>query len=353
MPTQVNSSKVAHLKTVGITLPINLVQKARKYGLNISFIARKALIQEINRIEGRLSKTASNSQPWWARRDLNPRPTGYERFCSSRPVCWVDLRDRFLVWGVGRFSRGYLKNLRVVLDRFQPVIGCVEDVDGLFAVPMKESVKRELWFAVRNLFKFCLEHGWDREWIRRLMDAMPKCPQSRVDLRRPRVYQILNLLKALREAPIKYQAFYNLILDSAVRPFHAIEVLQGWNEENLERVRRGVYMYYVGIEREEKHCWIIFVTRYTLNLIGRMREAPTIAGYCCFQKRMGLLRPKLVQKFAYNSMRSCGVDRDIAEFLSGRKPQGIGAKHYTELVFLAEKQYPKYARFLEKLRRNV
>ena len=76
--TQANSSKITRLKTVGITLPINLVKKARKYGLNISFLARKALIQEIQRIEaknvdGRL-KGASNSQPWWGRGDLNSRP---------------------------------------------------------------------------------------------------------------------------------------------------------------------------------------------------------------------------------------------------------------------------------------
>jgi len=179
---------------------------------------------------------------------------------------------------------------------------------------------------------------------------MPKCPQSRIDLRRPRPYQILNLLRALREAPIKYQAFYNLILDSAVRPFHAVEVLKGWNEENLERIKRSIYIYYVGIEREEKHCWVVFLTKYTLDLIEKMKRPPTIDGYCNFQKRKGLLRPKLVQKFAYNAMRSCGVDRDIAEFLSGRKPEGIGAKHYAELIFLAEQQYPKYARYLEKLR---
>ena len=76
--TQANSNRLLRLKTVGVTLPINLVQKARKYGLNISFLARKALQAEIQRIEarnidGRL-KGASNSQAWWGRGDLNSRP---------------------------------------------------------------------------------------------------------------------------------------------------------------------------------------------------------------------------------------------------------------------------------------
>ena len=76
--TQADSSKVTRLKTVGITLPITLFQKARKYGLNISFIARKALIKEINKIENknvdRLARQASNSQTWWGCPDLNRGP---------------------------------------------------------------------------------------------------------------------------------------------------------------------------------------------------------------------------------------------------------------------------------------
>ena len=76
--TQADSSKITRLKTVGITIPINLVLKARKYGLNISFITRKALIKEINKIENknvnRLAKQASNSQEWWGCPDLNRGP---------------------------------------------------------------------------------------------------------------------------------------------------------------------------------------------------------------------------------------------------------------------------------------
>ena len=76
--TRVNSSKITPLKTVGVTLPIDLIKKARKYGLNISYIARKALLAEIQRIEnqnidGRL-KGASNSQAWWGCPDLNRGP---------------------------------------------------------------------------------------------------------------------------------------------------------------------------------------------------------------------------------------------------------------------------------------
>ena len=76
--TQANSSKITRFKTVGITLPTELIQKARKYGLNISFIARKAIIQEINRMENQnvdgRAKRDSNSQEWWGCPDLNRGP---------------------------------------------------------------------------------------------------------------------------------------------------------------------------------------------------------------------------------------------------------------------------------------
>ena len=79
--TRVNSSKLLRLKTVGVTLPTELVSKARKYGINISQICRKALLEEIMKIEakfvGGLPKEASNSPAWCGGWDLNPRtPTG-------------------------------------------------------------------------------------------------------------------------------------------------------------------------------------------------------------------------------------------------------------------------------------
>ena len=262
------------------------------------------------------------------------------------------MRRQFLVWCKGRFSERYIKNMRVVLDRFDPVIEGVRDVDRLFAV-CGDGARRELWFAVRNLLKFCWEHGWDKKWISQLMNVMPKCPKSGVDLRSPREPEVLSLLRFLHKAALKYEAFYNLILDSAVRPFHGLEILNDWNWRKLEIVSDGVYKYYANIEREEKHCWVIFVSGYTVNLIEKLDEKLTVNGYCCFQRRHKLPRPKHVQRFAYNQMRRRGVDRDVAEFLSGRKPDGVGEKHYAELLMLAEEQYPTYAKYVTELRKKA
>jgi intergrase/recombinase len=261
------------------------------------------------------------------------------------------LRNGFLLWARARFNPVYVRDFVYALDKWQPVICSVEDIDRLFAGDFPG--KRHLWFAVRNLLKYCGQHGWDKEWVKSLLGVMPPVPQSRPDNRVPKEHEVLGLLRALRKAKMKYQAFHNLILDSAVRPAHVVEILRGFKLDNLEELGGGVYKYNVTIERGEKHTFICFITEYTLKLIREMEDPISLSGYKVFQKRHKTLRPKLLQKFAYNMMRKSGVDRDIAEFISGRKPEGIGPKHYAELIMLSEEQYPKYALYLKGLREKV
>ena len=74
--------------TVGITLPPEMVRKAREYGLNISKICENALKIYIKRLEESETETnggadsirASRSPefPEILGRDLNPRPPPYQ-----------------------------------------------------------------------------------------------------------------------------------------------------------------------------------------------------------------------------------------------------------------------------------
>ena len=265
-----------------------------------------------------------------------------------KPISWKELRNGFLLWAKARFSPAYVRDLKYILDKHQPVIGRLEDLEGLFAGDFPG--KRHLWLAVRNLLKYCVLHGWPKNIIEALIQNMPSIPKTGADNRVPREEQIISLLSALKGEKVKYRAFYNLILDSAVRPAHAVEILAGFNPSNLEEIDPGIFKYHVSIERREKHTFIAFITETTLSLIRKVEEPLTLNAYKVFQKRRKMLRPKLVQKFAYNMMRKSGVDRDIAEFISGRKPEGIGAKHYAELIMLAEEQYPRYAAYLKALR---
>ena len=66
-------------KTVGVTLPPELIQKARKHGLNISRVCEEALSSIINHLEGGETEKGgfgTVGSEWRARRELNPGPTG-------------------------------------------------------------------------------------------------------------------------------------------------------------------------------------------------------------------------------------------------------------------------------------
>jgi intergrase/recombinase len=151
-----------------------------------------------------------------------------------------------------------VKDFIYALDKWQPVIRSAEDIDRLFAGEFPG--KRHLWLAVRNLLKYCAVHGWSKADIKQLLEVMPPIPKTNPDNRVPREHEMLDLLRALRKAKIKYQAFYNLILDSAVRPAHAVEILANFNLDRLEELGIGIYKYHITIERRGNIPYICFIS---------------------------------------------------------------------------------------------
>ncbi|MEM2998895.1 MAG: hypothetical protein QXX34_00005 [Candidatus Bathyarchaeia archaeon] len=140
----------------------------------------------------------------------------------KKTIFWKEVRNGFIIWAKGRFGSHYVKDLRNTLDKWGPVIRSVEDVDGLFAGEFPG--KRHLWFGIRNLLKYCASHGWSVNEIKPLMEAMPPVKKAKPDNKVPKETQVLETLGKLKSAPIPVQAVYNLVLDSAIRPLHAVEV---------------------------------------------------------------------------------------------------------------------------------
>jgi intergrase/recombinase len=70
---------------------------------------------------------------------------------------------------------------------------------------------------------------------------------------------------------------------------------------------------------------------------------------------MGFISPKYLRKFAFDTMISDGfnIPESVADFIEGRVPKKIGAKHYTALLKQADGFYPKYADYLTKLRYSL
>jgi intergrase/recombinase len=47
------------------------------------------------------------------------------------------------------------------------------------------------------------------------------------------------------------------------------------------------------------------------------------------------------------------IPESVADFIQGRVPRSIGAKHYMRLKRKADQFYPRYAEYVTELRRRV
>jgi len=70
------------------------------------------------------------------------------------------------------------------------------------------------------------------------------------------------------------------------------------------------------------------------------------------RKRSGLVAFKYLRKFVNDTMTSeeLNIPESVADFIQGRTPKSIGAKHYMKLKRKAIQFYPRYAEYLAKLR---
>ena len=60
----------------------------------------------------------------------------------------------------------------------------------------------------------------------------------------------------------------------------------------------------------------------------------------------------LTTEFSFNKMIELEVPESVADFIQGRVPRRVGAKHYMALARQASKFYPRYLEYIEGLRRG-
>jgi intergrase/recombinase len=99
------------------------------------------------------------------------------------------------------------------------------DIIRLFS-KVKHS-RRHLILALRKLFSFYEALGVDKDYLNSLRVALPKVPCG-IDLKIPEENQIVDSLRKLPKAPVKYQALYNVLLDSWLRLVEGIELINNF-----------------------------------------------------------------------------------------------------------------------------
>jgi len=278
-------------------------------------------------------------------------------FQRSEVVWNGEVRETFVSYmrENGRAER-YIKECLRFLDKYmtKPVTG-PRDVLEMFN--RCTGGKHHLDRAFRNLLKvYRIYYGLPKDVYEELKEAIPRTKVG-VDKYVPPEELIVETFRKLKAEKVKYRAYYNLVLDAAIRPEHAIKVFETWDETRLRKAKTGkFYIYEVGIEEATKQAFIACITPETLKLIRKTVESgdlPRKWSVQTFFRRRKLLQPKYVRKFAMNMMRRLGISRDVTQYLAGQRPQGVDAEHYIDVEMLAEEQYAKYAEYLAQLRRRI
>jgi len=269
----------------------------------------------------------------------------------SLSVNWIQNRSEFLEYlQFKRYSVRYAQDILSYLDKNVTELSKPMDIIRIFA-KLSQGQQHHLNRAMRALLNFAEIKGVNASYLNALRKAIPQDIVG-VDLRVPVEGEILESLRRLNRMPLKYQALYSLLLDSGLRLTEAVRLINQF--EDATEIK-GFYRCTLGYFRGLKVAYAAYFTRFTFELIRKNREKVddrNAAHYFC---KFRYVAPKYLRKFVFDTMISEGfsIPESVADFIEGRVPQKIGARHYTQLLRQADGFYGKYASYLSRLRESI
>lgn len=349
-------------KTVGLTIRQDLLRIAREYDINLSKTLETSLIQLFD---------AQTSIPFRNTRFLGTAsfvkegvagPEGFEpSFSGSEEpflrksftknafsLKWLEDRERLEAWlNSEDYSPDFKTDVLSYLSRYVVEIREPFDIVSVFGKIKKG--KRHLALALRTLFNFYEAVGISSAYLDYLRKAIPNV-RCGIDLKIPSETRILDSLGKLSRMPVKYQATYHLLLDSGLRLAEAVELINSFQDAELVN---GFYRCEVAMFRGEKQAYYGHFTERTLDLIKQVSEKLERNSTSSYFRKWGLVASKYLRKFAFDKMIELEVPESVADFIEGRVPQRIGAKHYLALARQSAKFYPRYQVYIEKLKAHA
>lgn len=258
---------------------------------------------------------------------------------------WLQIKPQFAQWMESEgYSEDFKDDVTRYLSRYITEIHEPFEIVSMFANVKKG--KRHLILALRTMFNFYEAMGVEKEYLDCFRKALPKAVCG-VDLKIPTEEQILESLKKLPNAPVKYQALYNVLLDSGLRLIEARYLIN--NFKGAEQVN-GFYRCELAMFRGEKQAYYGHFSEYTLNLIKQAKGDFITEGCSQYYDVNGYVMPKYLRKFAFDKMIDLEIPESVADFIEGRIPKRVGAKHYMALARQASKFYPRYCEYIKQLR---
>ena len=206
--------------------------------------------------------------------------------------------------------------------------------------------------ALSALFKFYeLKGEVPLDFLNSLRKVLPR-DNIGVDLKVPTEQEILNSLKKLNSIPLKYQALYNLLVDSGLRLTEAVKAINEFSPP-FKVKSKNYYRLTLGYFRASKIAYCAYFSDYTYSLIRAIKEPIKECGARRYYSKYGFTTPRYIRKFAFDNMIRLEIPESIADFIQGRAPKRIGAKHYMVMVRQADRYYKRYADYIGSLRERV
>jgi len=273
--------------------------------------------------------------------------------CSLK-IDYSALRGDFLSFlGSKKFNERYVSCMLSYLDKYVKVISGPLDVLRVFS-GLTAGQQHNLSRGLRNLFNFLEAQGWSKQYLDVLRKNIPK-DEVGFDLRIPSPEEVVYSLRVMSKGCLKYRALYNLVLESGLRLVEACRLINGFCTLHVEKFE-DFYVAELGYFRRSKIAYFGFFTEDTFRSIQQMRE--NVDWECAVtyvRKRPNVVAFKYLRKFANDTMTSeeLNIPESVADFIQGRTPKSVGARHYMQLKRKAVQFYPRYAEYIKQLRRKA
>ena len=283
---------------------------------------------------------------------------GLTRNPQDQEINYKGLREEFVVWLRSKgLNKYYAKGMVSSLDKHIGERRIKESMDIVNIFANVASGRHELIPALHALLNFAKLKGFDRASIETPKEAIPK-REIGVDLKIPSEDDIVRSLRIVEKVDLlKHKIAFNLALDSGLRLTETVKLIDDFKADAVEKAE-GFYVACAGMFRKSKVAYYGFFTEYTMQLLKQLSEeekkclTDKNAGKYV-QKLPGVVCCKYLRKFAFDKMIELGVPESVADFIEGRTPKSIGARHYMQLKRKAIQFYRRYAEYVRELRRKA
>jgi intergrase/recombinase len=253
------------------------------------------------------------------------------------------LLEEFVNWlrseeGTGeRTVRDYVNYLKKALGL---KLCSKEDISGFFKLAgmnkrSYESLRRFLSFIERKKTGF-------EVLVQQLRKALPKKPRSNADTYIPPDSKVLELRDRIKAVGEPYYTIYSILVSSGCRLSEACALLRSFDAKRLVKVSEDVYRYHIDLQRKSKNVLVLYLPKEVVESIMKLdKYVPQSKHIAEVFERNGLAA-KYIRKWFRQTLKRLKVDSEVIEFLQGRiSALGIGARHYTDFIPLADEAYTK------------